>query len=956
MSKGLDIFRWLFPSSSSGIDTTQALTDDMPLASMISACVDVEASFADPMTLSRPQICPEPPDVAPLPLPWPSDSSFDHDHLRGMQQAGTFTEVFATFIVGPPDHSNAGSSLHSHLVGCATTDPTTHHLALYVPTGAGQPYTGPSEWAPVMVHIAASLLWPDLPFLVTSPDYILGAQATLSELRRCLGYPSAFSLFITSHSLAGSDVLLHFPPPSTFSLTPVSTPPTPFADPLPPLMISATPPRLMHFNLLPLLPFHKWRRSTPSLDRSPPMQWTPDLYYPLFCTPYYGYQPTSHTDFLVMVYQLSAFIVHCCYTKDGTLKPIDPTDAINCTPADLMSVLSTAYKQWTSLHLGEGVLMCSLTDERVALRPFPISWLYHVDTAAPPPPFFGGLADVFSAGTEQYRSPIFDGPISLGPAVSLHLNPVLLDPPHLDQSNVLQLHTSLEFLSWGPYSTTTPFMKGGLDTPSSPLHLPHPPPDTYLQDLLDYEGWPSANTLFLLPNCTISGDDTSTLSLWCPDQDTSPSPSHSITLCCGSAYSANASSHGPTFGYRDWHARLPQGKGWRAGISHTPQYEPVSILFFRLLEYWTGFLKLDRAAFVDPVSAAFNILHSHYSPGIPAWSLPPHSLAHNLFAFLFTIFYRPDRLIEGFGAGAYSAAVAAAFSLAPPKPFPMGAPESLLISLGGLAMHPPTFTHLIRAFGAVHNAEMDVLEEFLQPRPDKESRPSNYVPQWNKDNRPEFKTAMLLVQHVHDRVSPWTLSPLLLSYLYNLGIKVLTLHDNLEAQREYALLHQKPLVPFSHFGSDRHDYERVVPTLKTFSASTFFSNFLEPLTYEQLEAREGSPGSTYCPDLLDLLIGLFTYLGTVPPLLFGAQPDALTQTLIHGCHRPPAVTTSPLFPSTMGFHESPVHFYTKIFLHSLKLPSLRSLGLPTDDILAIEEALKRCTSCLSLLDRPKGLS
>ena len=348
------------------------------------------------------------------------------------------------------------------------------------------------------------------------------------------------------------------------------------------------------------------------------------------------------------------------------------------------------------------------------------------------------------------------------------------------------------------------------------------------------------------------------------------------------------------------------------------------------------------------MSAAFTLLHSHYSPGLPAWSLPPHTLAHNLFALLFTIFYRPARLIEGFGAGAYSAAVAAAFSLAPPKPFPMGPPESLLISLGGLAMHPPTFTRLIRAFAAVHNAEMTVLEEFLKPRPDKESRPSTYVSKWNKDNRPEFKTAMLLVQHVHDRVSPWTLSPLLLSYLYNLGIKVLTLHDNLEAQRDYANLHQKPLVPFSHFGSDRHDYERVVPTLKTFSASTFFSNFLEPLTYEQLEAREGSLGSTYCPDILDLLIGLFTYLGTVPPLLFGAQSDALTQTLIHGCHRPPAVTTSPLFPSTMELHESPVHFYTRIFLHSLRLPSLRSLGLPADDILAIEEALKQALLSLPL--------
>ena len=51
MSKGLDIFRWLFPSSASGTDTTQALTDDMPLASMISACVDIEASHKSALNL-----------------------------------------------------------------------------------------------------------------------------------------------------------------------------------------------------------------------------------------------------------------------------------------------------------------------------------------------------------------------------------------------------------------------------------------------------------------------------------------------------------------------------------------------------------------------------------------------------------------------------------------------------------------------------------------------------------------------------------------------------------------------------------------------------------------------------------------------------------------------------------------------------------------------------------------
>ena len=58
----------------------------------------------------------------------------------------------------------------------------------------------------------------------------------------------------------------------------------------------------------------------------------------------------------------------------------------------------------------------------------------------------------------------------------------------------------------------------------------------------------------------------------------------------------------------------------------------------------------------------------------------------------------------------------------------MGSPESLLISLGGLAMRPPTFTRLIRAFGAVHNAEITVLEEFLKPRPDKESDPQPTSP------------------------------------------------------------------------------------------------------------------------------------------------------------------------------------------------------------------------------------
>ena len=74
MSKGLDIFRWLFPSSTPGIETTQALTDDTPLTSMISECVNVEASFDDSIALSRAQVCPDLPDVALLPRGKPGSS------------------------------------------------------------------------------------------------------------------------------------------------------------------------------------------------------------------------------------------------------------------------------------------------------------------------------------------------------------------------------------------------------------------------------------------------------------------------------------------------------------------------------------------------------------------------------------------------------------------------------------------------------------------------------------------------------------------------------------------------------------------------------------------------------------------------------------------------------------------------------------------------------------------
>ena len=330
-------------------------------------------------------------------------------------------------------------------------------------------------------------------------------------------------------------------------------------------------------------------------------------------------------------------------------------------------------------------------------------------------------------------------------------------------------------------------------------------------------------------------------------------------------------------------------------------------------------------------------------------AVAPPFLASNLFTFLYSIFYYPSIVLEGFGAGAYTVAVAALSALSPPPWSRQSPPESVLISMGGVSMHPPTFCQLIQAHTAVHNHDLQQHALFLAPRQDPMERDADYKRPF--EDPPEFNHAFLIVQHVHDRASPWTLSPLLLSYLYNLGIKVPISHDDVAPQQEQAQLHNGPFSHSSHFGPLRHNYERIVPTLKTFSCSTFFTNFLLPLTYEQLEAREGSLGAAYCPDLFDLLFGLLSYIGKVPTPTFGAQPKALVNTLLHGCHRPPN-TFTPLFHGPPELHEAPLHFCIRSFIHLLRLPSLALLGLPQDDIHSIEESLK---NALLMLPLPQAL-
>ena len=131
-----------------------------------------------------------------------------------------------------------------------------------------------------------------------------------------------------------------------------------------------------------------------------------------------------------------------------------------------------------------------------------------------------------------------------------------------------------------------------------------------------------------------------------------------------------------------------------------------------------------------------------------------------------------------------------------------------------------------------------------------------------------------------------------------------------------------------------------MPTLKTFGASTFFSNFCRPLTWEQLEAREGTLGVSYSPDLLDLFFAFLSYHGTLPIPFFRATPDALEKVLLQGCYRPPGALAG-LFHITQEPHETPVNFYTRAFLLPLRFPCLTTLGLTPPDIFAIESAVRQ---------------
>ena len=521
-----------------------------------------------------------------------------------------------------------------------------------------------------------------------------------------------------------------------------------------------------------------------------------------------------------MTVTLADFLVYTCFTTDCA--PNAALSNLFVRPGDLLTILSAIHSTFLSVSPGDGIFILPLTTSKAALRPFPVAWLYSVtEEDCPPPPFFVPLAAALGPGNDLYVSGIFQQAWAFGPHACAYFNSSQLPLPFFRRTNELQTHATTrvhgtEFGGYGAkqyhfvYSPNTHDKVSFANLPLTPAALP----ETFLDDLLALEKWPPATNLLAPPNNTVSWpENSSSLRIWFPDVDSNKSPQHGVTVCCGRAGDTRARSHGPTMGYRDLHQESADGQGavWNSFFSHVPQYESLASAFYCTMDHWVGYTAgaIPRST-IEPILAAYKVLSSKHHAGLHAWRLPPHTLAYNLYTLVFSMYALDSLLLEGFGAGAYSATVAALMAYRPLPAVEYSAFDCVLTCLGGVAMPPKIFQDLLDAYYNVHSQQL--------------SQSSDSMDRGELPKEPSFTHSLRIVQHLHDRISPWTLNEILLNYLYNRGVAVLTLHDGVDEKRASAEHHNKlPFKPWSHFGDYRHDYEKVVPTLKYFSAALLFS-------------------------------------------------------------------------------------------------------------------------------------
>ena len=918
-----------------------------PFSDLVDSFVDLPSSLEDVHNMFRPT-------APPLTLTNPSTqqpaTTFNfssllqfladtlNPHLTYLASQPTHS-CFVILVVGPSTHSMAGPALHSHLVSSVTAIPGDDVSVIYVPTDLIRGFSDPTDWHPLLVYTTAALAYPDLPFLVVTPEYSAGATTSPDSLRKLLSPADSMVVLSSAKSIIAPDVLLHLPPHVKLQTDEAMPDATASSTNLPKDFRVRTADELQAL-ILATTTLHLSSHASRRADLIDPVQ--RDLHFPLFCTPYYGFVPDDMTDMHIELFQLARHLVR------STPPLLDVWDGNTLpSPSSLLATLAALFPDRITTVPGEGVFLRPYSDPDGDNPPQSI-WLNHAPGPTPfVPVHFHHLESTLTAHSSDTPLPMFSSAIPLGPSACVYLNPGLLPPPRLAPPGDLVINSDAtpdpHCGGWGAIQYYYHFRSDSGAIPLLELQpAAHPLPPHFKEDLLSFEHWPAADTLLTFddPDPT---EPIPILSISCPESQTIASPDHGITFCNGPARTTRAYSHGPSLAQADWHRIISDNSGyWQGDHCHTLGVGTLAEAFHLTTHLWPE-LPIDTVTldqFTLPVTSALATHTSQAQACLHSWRLPPHSLFHSMITLLFKLFPSSELLIEGFGSGAYSAAVLANRAFASNKY------TAILTAIGGIAMHLPTFSTLITNFKEAH---FRYEEEFAAHyRASQQSTPAR-IP----TPPPSPKYVLIMAQHLHDRASPWNLNLVLLAHLFNHGIHVITLHDNLAPQQERASAQGNAFKPASKFGRYRHDYEWLIPSLKFFSPSTLLSRSLRPLHYHELESWEGAISSQYSSDLQDLLYAFLSLWGAPPLPTFAATPDALGLTLIRGVHRWPEKVES-YFHLDRAPHDTPLTYYTRVFLHQLRFPALRALGLPDADVLAIEHSTRSallitCHSCKPLI-------
>ena len=330
-----------------------------PLGTLLDSFVDIPASLRDDHNHRTPTVLssglPDPVlgTTAPL-VKLSSLLNYLNQHLTPHLHfhIGTSTQsCFVTLIIGPSTDVRVGAALHSHLVCAAVAPSNEDYSVLFIPSDLLTDFACPIEWQPLFLYLAASLAYPDLPFLVTTPDYMAGAICTAQGLRSLLNNSCSHILFATADTLVSPHLFLHLPPHVPLSQDAMDT---------------GTASSSLHsfrfrtpeeVSLLVQSTFSDQLSHTAACRASVTEVDLQDAHFPLYCTPYYGYSPTTSVDLQVEILQLSNHLV-----SSLSLLSIKMEDDSLPTPSNLLSVLAAFYPHLLHVSPGEGLLLSPFTD------------------------------------------------------------------------------------------------------------------------------------------------------------------------------------------------------------------------------------------------------------------------------------------------------------------------------------------------------------------------------------------------------------------------------------------------------------------------------------------------------------------------------------------------------------------------------------------------------------------